>query len=60
MSLDDPPTAAVWRALNRKQTRTQSVKLDRESVKRGAVCCGPVWCCGEPDGPHWGLGALAW
>ena len=18
----------------------------------GAVCCGPVWCCGEPDVPH--------
>ena len=25
----------------------------------GAVCCGPVWCCGEPDVPHRGPGALA-
>jgi non-ribosomal peptide synthetase component F len=25
----------------------------------GAVCCGPVRCCGEPDVPHRGLGALA-
>ena len=26
----------------------------------GAVCCGPVWCCGEPDVPHrgpWRAGA---
>ena len=25
----------------------------------GAVRCGPVWCCGEPDVPHRGPGALA-
>ena len=25
----------------------------------GAVCCGPVWCCGEPDVPHRGPCALA-
>ena len=25
----------------------------------GAVCCGPVWCGGEPDVPHRGPGALA-
>ena len=26
----------------------------------GAVCCGPVWCCGEPDVPHRRPCALAW
>src|SRR5262249_51200132 len=25
----------------------------------GGVCCRPVWCCGEPDVPQRGLGALA-
>src|SRR5262249_588836 len=25
----------------------------------GAVCCGPVWRCGEPDVPDRGPGALA-
>ena len=25
----------------------------------GAVCCGPVWCCGKPDVPQRGYCALA-